>query len=199
MMSGSALPTFRFQSGARIAQAQPMASPDVTLDSPALDVMTDLTRVKAATTDPAATLRQAELRMIHQGVRLLFVVSDMPSVEGLVTATDLRGETPMRIVHQRSAHYDDLTVADVMTPLSMLYAVDFADLRSASVSNVVATLQKFGRQHLLVVQHGEAGAPTSMRGVFSKTQVERQLGKPIEMVEIAMSFAEIGQAFAHPA
>lgn len=196
-MSGSALPTFRFRPGARIVQAQPPHAPAVTLASPALDVMTDLTRVKAATTEPAASLRQAELRMIHLGVRLLFVVSEMPSVEGLVTASDLRGEKPLRLVNQRGAHFDDLTVADVMTELSQLYAVDLAALRSATVGNVVETLRKYGRQHLLVVQHDDPDAPMSIRGVFSRTQVERQLGTPIDMVEIAMSFAEIGQAIAH--
>ena len=196
-MSGSALPTFRFRPGARIVQAQPPHAPTVTLASPALDVMTDLTRVKAATTEPMVSLRQAELRMIHLGVRLLFVVSEMPSVEGLVTASDLRGERPMRLVNQRGAHYDDLTVADVMTELSQLYAVDLAALRSATVGNVVETLRKYGRQHLLVVQHDEPDSPMSIRGVFSQTQVERQLGTPIDMVEIAMSFAEIGQAIAH--
>ncbi|CAN5309707.1 hypothetical protein BH11PSE9_BH11PSE9_06540 [soil metagenome] len=196
-MSGSALPTFRFRPGARIVQAQPPHSPAVTLASPALDVMTDLTRVKAATTEPMALLRQAELRMIHLGVRLLFVVSEMPSVEGLVTASDLRGEKPLRLVNQRGAHYDDLTVADVMTELSQLYAVDLSALRSATVGNVVETLRKYGRQHLLVVQHDDPDAPMSIRGVFSQTQVERQLGTPIDMVEIAMSFAEIGQAIAH--
>lgn len=196
-MSGSALPTFRFKPGARIVQAQPSPSPTVTLASPALDVMTDLTHVKAATTEPLASLRQAELRMIHLGVRLLFVVSEMPLVEGLVTASDLRGEKPMRLVNQRGAHYDDLTVGDVMTDLSQLYAVDFADLRSATVGRVVETLRKYGRQHLLVVQHDDPDSPMSIRGVFSQTQVERQLGTPIDMIEIAMSFAEIGQAISH--
>ncbi|CAN5867575.1 hypothetical protein BH11PSE8_BH11PSE8_05690 [soil metagenome] len=196
-MSGSALPTFRFRPGARIVQVQTPHSPAVTLASPALDVMTDLTRVKAATTEPLASLRQAELRMIHLGVRLLFVVTEMPSVEGLVTASDLRGDKPMRLVNQRGAHYDELTVGDVMTELSQLYAVDLSALRSATVGNVVETLRKYGRQHLLVVQRDDPDSPMSIRGVFSQTQVERQLGTPIDMVEIAMSFAEIGAAIAH--
>jgi len=49
--------------------------------------MTDLTQVKAATTHPTTSLRQAEQMMIFQGVRMLFVVTEMPSIEGLITAT----------------------------------------------------------------------------------------------------------------
>ena len=48
--------------------------------------------------------------------------------------------------------YDELIVADVMTPLAMLDAVDLDVMRRASVSNVIATLQRHGRNHLLVVE-----------------------------------------------
>jgi len=95
------LPTFRLEAGTSIAQAAPWAQTPVTLDSPALDVMTDLTLVKAATTQPSTTLRQAEQMMIYQGVRMLFVVTQMPFIEGLVTTTDLHGDTQMRAVHDR--------------------------------------------------------------------------------------------------
>jgi hypothetical protein len=46
---------------------------------------------------------------------MLFVVTDMPSIEGLITTTDLRGDRQMRIVHDAGLHYDDLCVGDVMT------------------------------------------------------------------------------------
>jgi len=196
MTHDSALPTFRCALGTSIAQAQPKQNAAVTLDSPALEVMTDLTMVKAATTSPTTTLAQAEQMMIYQGVRLLFVVSDMPSVEGLVTSTDLRGDKPLRMVHERKLRYDELRVADVMTELSALDAIDHQHLSTATVSNVIATLKKFGRQHLLVVQGATAQSPQRIRGVISKAQVERQLGTPINLTEIASSFAEIGQALS---
>src|SRR5450631_2446715 len=112
-----ALPTFRLERGTAIAQTDLSNTAPVTLDSPALEVMTDLTRVKAATIHPATTLRQAEQTMIYQGVRMLFVVTDMPSIEGLITSTDLGGDKQMRVVHERRLHFDDLCVADVMTGL----------------------------------------------------------------------------------
>lgn len=189
-----ALPAFRLASGIALAQAQPHSSQPVTLDSPALAVMTDLTQVKAATVAPGVSLRQAEQTMVYQGVRMLFVVSEMPAVEGLITTTDLQGERPMRLVHERGTHYDELVVADVMTPLASLDAIDHDRMRGATVGDVIATLQRFGRNHLLVVQSATAQAPRRVRGVISRAQIERQLGSPVDVTPIATSFSEIERA-----
>jgi CBS-domain-containing membrane protein len=187
------LPTFRLQTGTSIAQAEPWQTQAVTLDSPAMSVMTDLARIKAATVQPQAQLRQAEQAMIYLGVRMLFVVSEMPQVEGLVTTTDLHGDRQMRLVHERGVHWDELCVADVMTPLSALDAIPFAAMRSASVGDLVATLQRFGRNHLLVV---DDATPQRVRGVVSRSQIERQTGVAIDITPIATTFAEIERALA---
>lgn len=193
MNRDAALSTRRLAPGVSLAQASPWQTNPVTLDSPALEVMTDLTLVKAATVAPMTLLHQAEQRMIYQGVRMLFVVSTMPAVEGLITTTDLRGDRAMRVVQQRGTRYDELCVADVMTPLAMLDAIDYDTMRRASVSNVIATLQRHGRNHLLVVEGSPAHPPQRLRGIISRAQIERQLGAVIDVHEIAHSFAELGQ------
>ena len=196
MSPDAALPTFLIESGTSIAQTRPQSSSRVTLESPAIEVMTDLTQVKAATTHPSTLLLQAEQAMIYQGVRMLFVVTELPTVEGLITATDLHGDRAMRIVHERGLHHDELCVADVMTRLPELDAVAFDALKSASVGNLVATLKRVGRNHLLVVQAAAQDTPQRVRGVVSRAQIERQLGRPIELSEIAHSFADIERALS---
>ncbi|HEX2541205.1 MAG TPA: hypothetical protein VHM00_08990 [Caldimonas sp.] len=188
------LPTHRLEPGISIAQANPWHETPVSVESPALDVMTDLTKVKAATTHPATTLRQAEQTMIYQGVRMLFVVTDMPSIEGLITATDLRGDKQMQVVHERNLRFDELCVADVMTELAALDAIDLERLKDACVGNAIATLKKLGRNHLLVLEHATARTPRRIRGVISRSQIERQLGRAIDVTPIAQSFAEIERA-----
>jgi CBS domain-containing protein len=166
----------------------------VQLESPALQVMTDLTQIRAATIAPVTSLHQAEQAMIYQGVRMLFVVSEFPAVEGLITSTDLHGERAMRAVHERGGRYVELCVADVMTELSALDAVDYRVLATATVGGVVATLKRHGRNHMLVVD-GDSARPTSrLRGVISRSQVERQLGVAIDITPIASSFSEIERA-----
>lgn len=188
----AALPTRRLDAGARIVQSQPWHSHPVTLDSPALQVMTDLAQVKAATTGPGTRLAQAEQLMIYQGVRMLLVVGEMPALLGLITSADLRGDRAVRIAQERQLRWDELTVGEVMTGLASLDAIELRALKAATVRNLVATLKAHGRDHLLVVEGGDA-APLQVRGIVSRAQVERQLGSRIELVEVAASFAEIGQ------
>lgn len=197
IVSQATLPTFRFPDGACIVQAHPPMGQPVTLASPARSVMTDLTHVRAATISPDMPLAQARQTMIHQGVRLLFVVNEMPWVGGLITSTDLEGERPLQVITQRGTRYEDLTVRDVMSPLPDLDAIDLEDLAHADVGKVVATIQQLGRRHLLVVQKAGSHHGPQVRGVISQAQIERQLGRPIEMVEVAQNFAEISVSLAN--
>jgi len=157
--------------------------------------MTDLSHVRAATITPDTPLHEAREVMIHQGVRLLFVVSEVPGVDGLITAPDLQGERPLQQIAQRGLKYGDLVVGDVMTPLSALDAIDLDDLSHADVARVIATLHHVGRRHLLVIQKDAERGPR-VRGVISATQIERQLGQRIDMLETAGSFAEISRSLA---
>jgi CBS-domain-containing membrane protein len=190
------LATFRVEPGTAISQAEPWSTSPVTLDSPALEVMTDLTLVKAATVHPTTGLRQAEQAMIYLGVRMLFVVSEMPTIEGLITSTDLYGDKQLRVGGERQLRFDELCVADVMSEISLLDAVDYSRMRTARVGQLVATLRHVGRNHLLVVEHLGAPALHRVRGVISRAQIERQLGSMIEITPIANSFSEIERALA---
>ena len=84
----------RLEHGSRVAE--PMTPGRVTLDDPAFSVMTDLREVSAATTRPEESIDTAHAIMIRRGVRLLFVLDDDSTVCGVITATDLLGEKPMR-------------------------------------------------------------------------------------------------------
>ncbi|GMV00521.1 MAG: CBS domain-containing protein [Burkholderiaceae bacterium] len=196
MRPDSALPARSLRPGVSVARTLVAPTAPVTLRSPAAAVMTDLTEVRAVTIDPTTTLRQAEQYMAHQRVHMLFVVNDMPSLQGLVTTTDLRGDRVMRAVRERKLHYEDLCVADAMTPLSMLDAIDFDRLKAARVSNVVATLRRHGRNHLLVIEATSGARSERVRGVISRAQVERQLGTVIEASGLARDLAEIEQALS---
>ena len=96
----------------------------VGLDNPALDVMTDFRRLTAFIATPGDTIRQAEERMIRRKVRLLFVMDGEDRVAGLITNTDIHGEKPMQVVQSRGIRRDEVLVADIMTPVERLEAVD---------------------------------------------------------------------------
>ena len=63
----------------------------VTPARPALEVMTDLSKVSAMTIGPNRSLDEAKERMIATSVRLLFVVNQYFQVIGIMTSKDLAG------------------------------------------------------------------------------------------------------------
>ena len=166
--------------------------PATTPESPAMLVMTDLTRVAAAVVSPATTVDEANRYMMRRGVRMLLVLDDQELLSGIVTATDILGEKPVTLARERGVRYSDIQVADVMTPASRLDAFDIRSVQGASVGHVVASLQRSRRHHALVVQDAEGGI--EVRGVFSLSQIARQLGTPLQLPEVADNFAEIEAA-----
>jgi CBS-domain-containing membrane protein len=176
----------------RMTQDHPLT----TLDSPALQVMTDLTRVAAAVTSPTATVDEANHYMVHRGVRMLLVLDEDELLAGIVTATDILGERPITLARERGVRYSQILIGDVMTPAHRLDSFDLRTLQHARVGHVVASLQRKRRHHALVTQSDASGG-LEVRGIFSLSQIARQLGTPVELPNAAASFAEIEAALAH--
>jgi len=188
MREYSALTHSPLAAGARVAEPHPQGR--VTLDDPAFSVMTDLREVTAATTSGSELASRAHAQMIQRGVRLLFVLDAQGAIEGVLTATDLLGEKPMRFMQSRGVTHNDITVADLMTPASMLEAIPLQDVAQMRVGHIVATHKAVGRQHLMVAEDGGR----RVRGLFSASQVARQLGHELQTTEVAQSFADIEAA-----
>jgi CBS-domain-containing membrane protein len=176
----------------------PAASLPVGGDSPATDVMTDLSRVAAVTTSGGATIRAARESMITHGVRALFVVDETRAVLGIVTSTDIDEEKPIQIAQQRREAHDEVLVREVMTPAERVEAMDFDDVLRARVGDIIQTLRDCGRQHALVIESVPGGESTPthvVRGIFSLTQIARQLGLSSQPShDVARTFAEIEAA-----
>lgn len=162
----------------------------VTSDDPAVNVMTDLKKVSVVTVRAATNVDRAHAKMIRYGVRLLLVLDDEDKVAGLLTAVDVLGEKPMRFLQDTGGTHADIQVRDIMTPRERLEVLKLKDVHSAKVGNIVATLKHAGRQHAMVVEESADGSE-SLCGLFSATQIARQLGVQIQTVEVARTFAEI--------
>ncbi len=186
------LPIRELGAGAGFRRPTQAEASRVTRDSPALDVMTDLARVSPATIRPQAPLAGANQFMITRGVRLLLVVDESDVIVGLITATDLLGERPMQVAAERSLRRDELSVADVMTPAAQIEVIALADVEASRVGHVLETLRRLGRQHALVVDRGN-----TVRGIFSISQIARQLGLTLASGgSVARTFSEIEAALS---
>jgi CBS domain-containing protein len=183
------LKTFKAPAGTTFSQ--PSTFTLVRADSPAPCVMTDLKQVSAATIGPEATLAQATQTMIQRGVRLLLVVSRDDEVLGLITARDTQGEKPIQMIQERGGKFTDLLVADVMCPRERIELVDGTDVLRATVGDIVETLKYTKRQHALVGERDPVSGQVRIRGIFSATQIGRQLGAAIQTFDVSSTFTEI--------
>lgn len=190
------LPFTALPHGTGYAQPTQPALDRVQLDSPATDAMTDLARVAAVIVLAGDTVDEAHRRMVQRGVRLLLVVDQDRKVMGVITADIILGEAPVQVAVRHGIHRDEVLVRDVMSPCASLQVLDFEQVRSAKVGHIVATLKQAGRQHVLVVERIEKN-PIRLRGIFSTTQIVRQLGMAIQAVSVANTFAEIEAQLGH--
>lgn len=163
----------------------------VDADSPAVEVMTDLQDISAATIRPDASLAEATQIMIARGVRLLFVVEKGMGFVGLITARDTVGERPVKLIREQGGKHCELRVRDLMISSAQIDVLDYNDVLHAEVGHIVATLKYFGRQHALVVDVDPLTGGEMVRGIFSATQIGRQLGMLVQPFEVAKTFAEI--------
>ena len=172
----------------------PSAKP-ICIDSPALEVMTDLRQVFAVTVGASESVMRAMQIMIARRVRLLLVVGTDGLVEGLISARDAMGEKPVKLLQeQQVSRFEDLTIADLMVPRHAIDVLDIESVSRAEVGTIVETLKKSGRQHALVVETDAVSGVEVVRGIFSATQIARQLGVALPIVEVAETFAEITSA-----
>ncbi len=187
------LPALMLQAGVAYARPNQQLPEKVDLEDAAVQVMTDFQFVTAVIILPGDTVDEAHARMIQRGVRLLLVVDQNRNVLGLITATDILGEKPVQAAGERGMRRGELQVRDIMTPQERLEVLDLTAVRAARVGHIVATLQKSGRQHAVVAEHDGRGRQT-VRGLFSATQIARQLGVTVQTSEVARTFSEIEAA-----
>jgi CBS-domain-containing membrane protein len=184
-----ALPTSKAPAGTGFSE--PTTFTLVRADSPATCVMTDFKQVSVATIAPEATLAQANQTMISRGVRLLLVIDRNDEVLGLITARDTSGEKPIQMVQKHGGKFTDLLVKDLMCPRDDIDLIAIDDVLRAKVGDIVATLKALKRQHAMVGERDPITGQARIRGVFSATQIGRQLGAAIQTFDVESTFSEI--------
>lgn len=194
MSISSKVRTHKISQGARLCV--PGTYNPIDPESPAVEAMTDFTRVSVVTICPDATLGDAHAGMIARGVRLLLVI-DNEDFLGLITARDLQGERPIQVAQEHGVKPTELRVRDLMIPASQVEIVHFREVVYARVADVLDAMKAQGRQHILVEDIDPRTNLPRVRGIFSATQIGRLLGVPVQGFEVATTFAEIEAALAN--
>jgi CBS domain-containing protein len=147
----------------------------ITLDSPALNLLTDFKSAPVETTHPETLVTQALNEMKAAKTKSLIVVNDEGEFLGLVSLKDLQGVRAARMAQSHGISPVELTIAEVMSPAEKLEAIEFKILINARVGHIAKILHEHDLQHLLVIDHDEIGT-SRIRGIFSANRIARQLG-----------------------
>lgn len=189
------LQSYPLKAGSSFARPVQVLPERVKLSDPATSVMTDLNKVSLVSVRAITLMDKANAKMIRNGVRMLLVLDDNEQLAGLLTASDVLGEKPMRFLQNMGGTHADIMVRDIMSTLRELEVMKIEEVQNARVGHVVATLKKANRQHAMVVAEGADGRQT-VCGLFSITQIARQLGAQVQNFELARTFAEIEAVIA---
>ncbi|RXZ45572.1 CBS domain-containing protein [Crenobacter cavernae] len=191
------LPTVALPHATDLVRLDARPTRPVTMDSPALEVMTDLKAVDPVSIHEDALLNDAHVLMVSRGIRLLFVTDDEGRLAGLMTATDLLGERPVQCMLEHGKLHADILARDVMTPRAQLEALSLQDVADAKVGHMVATMKRLGRQHALVVEHNPGTGHYEVCGLFSTSHMARRLGISLNFIRVPQAFSEIQHSLLH--
>ncbi|UDL06395.1 CBS domain-containing protein [Marinobacter sp. CA1] len=169
------------------AIVQPGSHLELTLDDPALILMTDFRQQAPSVIDHDLSVGDARVRMKLADVALKLVVNRSGDCIGLIALKDVLGKRAMARAHQMGRPLEEVRVPDIMQPLSSLPLVRLADLERASVGDVVATFQHQHAEHLVVTD----GSANAVVGLISASQVSKRLQIPLDSEVRATSFSDI--------
>jgi CBS domain-containing protein len=140
--------------------------------------MTDFTESPAFTIGANCPIDDALDEMFRRGVRALIVLDEDHVVVGLVTSYDVQGERTRRClaghpIRQR----EDVRVREILTPSGQCSAIDWHRLQSVRIEDVLEVFRSSDSPYLIVLEaHNETTAGL-LRGIISRTRLERQLGE----------------------
>ena len=191
------LPWTRLQRGVPCYLPRAAARPSVDIHSPALAVMTDFQRQPPITVSRDTSLEDAnKLMAVSQGHYLL-VADEQRHLLGIVTEAGTRGHRPLAAAHRLGVKPAELVVGDVMiSKHDDAEVMHLRDVGAARVGNVLAALRELGAPFCLVVDHDEEDHHV-LCGVFSLSQIDRQLGLTSPSEEIAQTFSQVVSSLGH--
>lgn len=178
MIKYELLPTLPLTQDTATLQSQSLPEL-VHMDDPALAVMTDFTQSKPHTISPDETMDNALNEMKVHGVHLLLVVDNQHHIIGFIASEDLLGEKPIMLIQERRIKREQILVKMLMLPIDNITAFSLDDVQHARVGNIVNTLKSLNTHYALVVHNNAETKPGHVRGLFSTSQISKQLHEDI--------------------
>ncbi len=159
-----------FNANSQNALTFPMNSDDLDLNSSALKILHDFKHEVPLTVDRSIPATDALALMVRAGAKHLLATDSNGQFLGVVVIEHLNNQ---EIIKKISEGYqrNDLTVSDFMIPKAALQAFSYQELETATVSDVLRTLNAADQNLCLVVDQNKP----AVRGLISAKDIAKQL------------------------
>lgn len=188
----STLPLQDLKGVTLVSHPQPRAAAaSLDMESPAIALLTDFTKVRAQTIPATARANQALAIMKNSNVHMLLVLDSQGCFTGIISARLLLGGRAITVAMRNyGVDRDDVTVSMIQIRREDLHAIAYDRLQRSTLGDLVQTLRTSGDRHILIIEE-QPGAAPRIRGVISAADVSRALGIDLDHPPEAHSFSAI--------
>ncbi|MDV6327270.1 hypothetical protein Q5L94_04310 [Idiomarina sp. Sol25] len=157
----------------------------------ALHVMDDFKTLSAVELPESTLVSDAESAIRGASCRYACVENSSHQMTGLLALRELHGRKATQMTTRTQTNWKELTVKELMMPLSALPQVQLSDLKKSRIGDVAATLKASGRDFLVVINEEE------VFGVVSSLKVAELTGESVNVFHLPSTFAEIISVVKH--
>jgi CBS domain containing-hemolysin-like protein len=165
---------------------------DLSLDDPAIAVMTDHRIERAPLINADRSLDRAMRQMAEDNCSMLIINDGNEGIAGLVTSADITGEKPIQHSKDTGKKRSELMVRHLMTKVEDIPALTIQDVLDSKIGDILHTLNEIGSEYVLVTMSENGN--TAIRGVFSARSIARSLKIFFDPSPAARTFAEFTKA-----
>ena len=153
----------------------PQSQPEVVhMDTPAMEVLIDFKKRAPLLISSSQNIHDALSQMQLHRALSLFVTDENQAIIGLISAKDIQGLKPIMLAREQACTPKEVTLYQMMQPLSSFYAMDSDVAGSAYVGHIAKLLHDLNCEFLFVTENDENGEK-AIRGLFSAPKLSHQL------------------------
>ena len=164
----------------------------ISLETPALNVLSDFHTKQPQVIYKNALADDAFEKMQRQNVHSLMVTDDQDRVIGLVNAVQLQGLHKTQIAQKMDIPPKDVTAGMLLERIETLTFLNYNVVKDALVGHIARILNETNHDHLLVTDTDKNNIPT-IRGIFSASFIAKRLGAEIGRDLSSSSIAEMNR------
>lgn len=159
--------------------------PCVDIYSSAEYVMNDIICIIPQMIGPDTTIDEGLTVMRLSNRKSKLYVGTGTKLLGVISSFTLVSRVVLMIANKKGITRAELTVADIMSPIYKMSALQKSHVQRACIGDIKQTMQKLGEAHMQVMDESN-----KICGVISSTDISRVLEEPVYINSTAHSFKD---------